>query len=210
MSLKGHVVVIDEAHNLMDAITGINAVSITLAQIESVTENLTSYAQYYKGRMKGSNRSYVTQIIRLLYSIAEGLKKHGRGKSQHGILSSVQLMAGKNVDQINPHKLTRYLHESKLLRKVEGFVESRDKKAGIRPDSHPSVANDLVLAQSLMIVLVNPAREGRLFFTTQGLDVTLRYTLLDPENAFRDIVEQAKAVILAGGTMSPVSKPQLL
>ena len=33
----------------------------------------------------------------------------------------------------------------------------------------------------------------------------MRYMLLAPAESFRDIAEEAKSVILAGGTMSPVS-----
>lgn len=35
--------------------------------------------------------------------------------------------------------------------------------------------------------------------------VTLKYQLLNPEDAFRDVVQDARSVILAGGTMTPVS-----
>jgi chromosome transmission fidelity protein 1 len=52
---------------------------------------------------------------------------------------------------------------------------------------------------------MNPSEEGRLFFQKEKNDVQLKYMLLDPTNHFREIVEDARAVILAGGTMSPVS-----
>ncbi|CAO1616097.1 unnamed protein product [Parajaminaea phylloscopi] len=36
-------------------------------------------------------------------------------------------------------------------------------------------------------------------------DVQLKYQLLSPSECFRDVVEQARAVIMAGGTMEPIS-----
>lgn len=39
------------------------------------------------------------------------------------------------------------------------------------------------------------------------IDVTLKYMLLAPSESFKDVAEEAKAVILAGGTMSPVESP---
>lgn len=39
--------------------------------------------------------------------------------------------------------------------------------------------------------------------------VTLKYQLLNPEDAFRDVVQDARSVILAGGTMTPVSSRRI-
>ena len=64
----------------------------------------------------------------------------------------------------------------------------------------------LIHIQSFFNVLTNPAREGRFFYTTtsNAQDTKLKYLLLDPSEHFREVVEDARAVILAGGTMSPV------
>lgn len=205
MSLEDNVVIIDEGHNLMDAITAANSVTVSLSQIEATTGHLTSYVQTFKSRLKGSNRVYVAQVIRLLRSVADCLRERKQAGKPEGLLLATQLLAGKNADQVNPHSLIRYLHTSKLLRKVEGFVEHHMRKTETKPTTTPTIFNDLMLAESLILVLVNPAREGRFFFSAHNSDLVLRYTLLDPANAFREVAEQAKAVILAGGTMSPVS-----
>lgn len=49
----------------------------------------------------------------------------------------------------------------------------------------------------------NPSKEGKFFFDVKGPNVSLSYMLLDPSEVFRDIVDEAKCVILAGGTMEP-------
>lgn len=111
-------------------------------------------------------------------------------------------MSGKGVDQINPHKLIVYLMESKLARKVEGYTEQAQKKEG---KEKPSQTPMLMHVQEFLFALMNPSDEGRIFYEKVEDDVQIRYTLLDPTNHFRDIVEEARAVILAGGTMSPMS-----
>lgn len=59
---------------------------------------------------------------------------------------------------------------------------------------------------SFLIALTNLSSEGRIFYQkTHGAtaDVKLTYLLLSPTHAFSSIVSSARAVILAGGTMSP-------
>ncbi|GFF49572.1 ATP-dependent RNA helicase chl1 [Aspergillus lentulus] len=205
LSIKNHVVIIDEAHNLMDAICNIHSVTIRLSQLQTALFQLTTYARKYKARLKGKNRSYIAQIIRLINSIADHLRSIiGKNVPAEGAVEPADLMAGKGVDQINPYKLSRYLQESKLARKVDGYVEFSKDKANFQPDDKPS-SPVLFLVQSFLLPLMNPSAEGRFFYLKCHDDIQLKYMLLDPTNHFREIVEDARAVILAGGTMSPMS-----
>lgn len=215
LSVKDHVIIIDEAHNLMDAISNIHSVTVTLSQLQTSIFQLTTYARKFKNRLKGKNRSYVAQVIRLVSSIADHLRSINEStKPLEGSLQASDLMAGKGVDQINPYKLSRYLQESKLARKVDGYVEfssSHDDKANNSNNNRQTTDKQpttpvLFHVQSFLLPLMNPSAEGRLFYLKNQGDVQLRYMLLDPTNHFREIVEDARAVILAGGTMSPVRK----
>ncbi|KAJ5469466.1 ATP-dependent DNA helicase chl1 [Penicillium diatomitis] len=205
LSVKGHVVIIDEAHNLMDAIAGIHSVTVSLSQLQTSITQLTTYARKFKNRLKGKNRNYVAQVIRLISSIARHLHEIQQQKGPaEGSIKISDLMAGKGVDQINPYKLSRYLQESKLARKVDGYVESSQESQGTKEKSRSTVPV-LFHIQSFLLPLMNPSEEGRLFFLKEKNDIQLKYMLLDPTNHFKEIVENARAVVLAGGTMSPMS-----
>jgi chromosome transmission fidelity protein 1 len=198
--IKGHVVIIDEAHNLMDAIAETYSITITLSQLDMAISQVTRYAQRFKNRLKGKNRVYLTQLLRLMTATADCLRQYSTNNRQNEVeVSPGQLMAGKGVDQIRPHKLIRYLQESKLAYKVEGYVDAEEK----RPSSHATGL--LMNLQNFLVVLMNPSNEGRFFCSREDQEMSVRYTLLDPREHFRDIVEDARAVILAGGTMSPTS-----
>jgi chromosome transmission fidelity protein 1 len=206
LSVKGHIVIVDEAHNLMDAISSIHSVTVSLSQLQTAIGQLTTYARKFKNRLKGKNRNYVAQVIRLVGSIAEHLKSISQQKGPvEGPVQASDLMAGKGIDQINPYKLSRYLQESKLARKVDGYVESTQER---QPGAHKDRTTMPVLfhIQSFLLPLMNPSEEGRLFFQKSQDNIMLKYMLLDPTNHFREIAEDARAVILAGGTMSPVSR----
>lgn len=206
ISLKDHVIIIDEAHNLMDVISNIHSVAVSLSQLRLASAQLTTYARKFKTRLKGKNRVYVAQIIRLVSTIISYLQSLlEREASAGGSVQAVDIMSGKGVDQINPHKLSRYLHESKLARKVDGYIEHSEKSREENRSAPKQAVPVLFQVQSFLLPLMNPSDEGRLFFEKNGGDIQLKYLLLDPTNHFRETVEEARAVILAGGTMSPVS-----
>jgi chromosome transmission fidelity protein 1 len=80
ISLKGHVVIVDEAHNLMDAIAGIYGVTVSLVQLKRSRAGMGVYLQKFKNRLKGKNRVYVAQVVRLLDSLTGYLEGKVSGK----------------------------------------------------------------------------------------------------------------------------------
>ncbi|KMU88272.1 ATP-dependent DNA helicase Chl1 [Coccidioides immitis H538.4] len=186
ISLKDHVIIIDEAHNLMDVIANIHSVNVSLTQLRIGLEQLTIYARKYKARLKGKNRVYVAQVMRLLGSIAKYLESVLAARElREGAVDPSYLMSGKGIDQINLHKLSRYLQESKLARKVDGYIESSTSLEEKNPETSTTVPV-LFQVQSFLLSLMNPSAEGRLFFEKNGNDVLLKYTLLDPTAHFRE------------------------
>lgn len=195
----------------MDTISGIHSIAVTLGQLKLCRSQLGVYLQKFRNRLKGKNRVYVAQVVRLIDSISGYLETSINGKQpSEGIIDVGNLMAGKGVDQINLYKLMRYLQESKLARKVEGYTVHAEEqestaKSRMEREAHVSTTPVLTHVQSFLQTLTNPAAEGRFFYEKDGKDdISLKYMLLDPTHHFREIVEDARAVILAGGTMSPV------
>ncbi|EUC39179.1 hypothetical protein COCCADRAFT_31902 [Bipolaris zeicola 26-R-13] len=211
LSLKDHVVIIDEAHNLMDAIVGIYSVSVTLGQVQQARAQLTAYLQKFRNKLKGKNRVYVAQTVRILDSILAYLQSiDADPKATDGLVDMVSIMSGKGVDQINVFKLNAYLQESRLARKVDGYtayaeqtVDESTKQVSKKGPRHSVPV--LMHVQAFLLSLMNPSAEGRFFYSKEDSVTTLRYMLLDPTFHFKDIVEEARAVVLAGGTMSPMS-----
>lgn len=205
ISLKGHVVIIDEAHNLMDAVSSINSIAITLAQLRKSHKQLEIYFTKFRNKLKGKNKVYIMQLIKSL----DGLAIHLEGlPAGEGTVLAGDLLAAKGIDQINMFKLQRYITESKLARKVEGYLDFEEKK---HQKENKLTAHEtksiptLIHLQSFLLTLTNPSAEGKVFYgKTENEEPYFKYMLLDPAFHFRTIVEEARAVILAGGTMEPV------
>lgn len=137
-----------------------------------------------------------------------------RSEQQHGIVDANELTRARGMDQINMYELIRYIQESKLAYKIEGYAAQAEAQAeaahadggkrhgGTARSARASspVLHSLV---SFLVALTNPSSEGRIFCQRTGGEVQLSYLLLSPTHAFSSIVSRARAVILAGGTMSP-------
>jgi chromosome transmission fidelity protein 1 len=135
-----------------------------------------------------------------------------------GVVDEKELLSGKGVDQINFFKLVNYLQESKLARRVESYAihtssSIPDQVTKSNPAKVEPTTPVLHYISSLLSALTHPSKEGRLFFSksgstpadTDGEAIALKFLLLDPSSHFQEIVSSARAVILAGGTMSPMS-----
>lgn len=199
----------------MDAITNIYSVVVTQDQLHRSRNQLRLYLQKFRNKLKGKNRIYVTQVVRVIDSIAQSLDKIAlENKGNEALINLSDLMGGKGVDQINLNKLIRYLEDSKLARKVESYVEYTGEYAPSSSLTPTNTTPTLTHVQGFLETLMNPVAEGRFFFERgESSVVALKYILLDPTFHFRDVVEDARAVVLAGGTMSPVRtkrNPRLL
>lgn len=115
-----------------------------------------------------------------------------------------ELLSGKGVDQINLFKLVRYLQESKLARKVEGYAvhaatltsQANSKTSQKKPESTAPVLHQI---SSLLSALTHPSKEGRLFYTRDPSAkdsemICLKFLLLDPSTHFEEIVSEARYV----------------
>ncbi|KAM4819814.1 ATP-dependent DNA helicase DDX11 [Thomomys bottae] len=64
--LQGQVVLIDEAHNLMDAIASMYGAEVSGAQLCQAHSQLLQYSERYGKRLKAKNLMYIKQILYLL------------------------------------------------------------------------------------------------------------------------------------------------
>lgn len=127
-------------------------------------------------------------------------------QQENGIVDANDLTRPKGIDQINMFELIQYIQESKLAYKIESYVshvENEDATGKASPKSSTPVLHTLV---AFLVALTNLSSEGRIFYEKikdPAPDIKLSYLLLSPTHAFSSIASSARAVVLAGGTMSP-------
>ncbi|CAO3634796.1 unnamed protein product [Mucor hiemalis] len=224
ISLKNNVVIIDEAHNLMETITSLYTVSLTLQQIQLTWNQLNLYIKKYRTRLLGKNVVYIKQIMNIIKILMKHLQPTDPAERKDNVLNVNEFLHETSIDHINMFKIKGYLEISGLARKLNGFVDSakekeeeerqkqrlQNPKAPLAPISPSLTTSTLTLTQieAFLLALTNPDKDGRIvtnFGSAENPSVTIKYMLLNPAEAFKPIVEEAKSVILAGGTMEPIS-----
>ncbi|KAL2194492.1 helicase C-terminal domain-containing protein [Corynascus similis CBS 632.67] len=208
IKLEGNIVIIDEAHNIMDAVANVYAAEIRLTELRRARQMLGIYVKRFGKKLKGENRVMVAQVGKVVESLSEFLNGQLGAKGDQGIIDSNAVLKARGADQINLYQLIKYIQESKLAYKVESYVthaenEQEASSSGGKPTSSTPVLHILV---SFLTALTNLSAEGRIFYEKlkeNQPDIKLSYLLLSPTHAFSSIASAARAVILAGGTMSP-------
>ena len=75
--------------------------------------------------------------------------------------------------------------------------------AAQQPDQ-PILKSPMMQIKQLIKALSSPFFDGRILLNVDSTRSTLKFILLNPSECFKEIVADARSIILAGGTMKPV------
>ncbi len=243
ISLEGCVVLIDEAHNLIDTILGTHSVSIDSRQIAQAARQIDAYLDRFALRLKGSNEANLRKVRKLLAAMSTFFSQHAAKKGEaEVVMSAAELVRGLagSLDQINLVTLETWLKETQIARKISGYADKHANRAATesvanaagsarRPpqktpkpsqvDKEPSsqsAISSMHAIESFILSLAHRSEDGRVVLSRVDDAgepyVRAKYQLLNPSHAFKSVVDEARSVILAGGTMEPLSdfRQQLL
>nr|QZX63218.1 DEAD/H-box helicase 11 [Halisarca dujardinii] len=253
IKLKGSVVIIDEAHNLLDTICNIHSVEISGAQVAKAYSQLTQYRDRYRDRLKAKNLLYISQILQVLKAFLTALKRPLPERCDtlefKKLFKLNDFLFHLGIDHLNMFKILKYCEGSMISRKLNGFVDKyfdsvsigtpTDEKtsvsrsgnpnqpAGVKTKGNTSVglgqsnqvsgppsgdvqqrSSPLMGIEAFLSALTNMDGNSRVSMTLTGQlsSSSLRFLLLNPSVHFEEIVRECRSIIVAGGTMQPVSE----
>lgn len=283
INLKDSVVVIDEAHNLLDMIESIHSAQISADSVYHCYNQISNYKAKFLAKFNAHNLLHINQIVYLLKMFLSALNfkhmiekkkvsiKDMRKKSaESATISSAETLKAappsqmqdesklstlsdflmeNNIDNINVFKLLEFIKQSKLCYKLQNYslkyknclkppgesepkIDDKPKLSGLQTflktvqektnpkqskevieEEKPNPLEEQVRNPMLNVVtflesLVNKNEDGRILLAKNS-DLNksyIKYILLNPANHFSDVVQQARSIIVAGGTMEPVSE----
>ncbi|KAG0454641.1 hypothetical protein HPP92_023623 [Vanilla planifolia] len=197
INLENNIVIIDEAHNLADSLTNMYNAKLTVMQLKQVLSHLEKYLEKFRSRLGSGNRRYIQTLVVLTKSFLRLLLGHDDSEliscmdenlSFEENMVDVSMTVNEflfslDIDNINFVKLVNYVKESHIIHKVGGY--------GLKLASYENCSKG-----------INNHRIGfeeSIVSSFQALaDVLLSL-----------IMNQAHAIVLAGGTLQPIEETRV-
>ncbi|RZF35683.1 hypothetical protein LSTR_LSTR010004 [Laodelphax striatellus] len=127
LKLKDNVVIIDEAHNLLDTIQHIHSAELTSNVLDRAHRQLVSYRDKYKTRFTASNILNLNQIIFVVNRLMQLIKFDPKNdKEDTKVMVMDDFLLNASIDNLNMYNLLNFCKLSKLTQKLQGFVQNHD------------------------------------------------------------------------------------
>ncbi|TYK04029.1 ATP-dependent DNA helicase chl1 [Cucumis melo var. makuwa] len=230
--LKNSIVIIDEAHNLADSLISMYDSKITYSQLENVHHHIERYFERFCSLLGPGNRRYIQTLIivtrallKLLHneeaSYVEPCQNNSTGKNGALDYSMAinDFLFSLNIDNINFVKLLQYIKESNIMHKVSGYGERTTKPRndlGIKPSGEcyqkESTLSSFRALADMLLSLINFDGDGKMIISKNRPTCLgdhggyIKFVKLRGDKIFSEVVDQAHAVVLAGGTLQPIEE----
>jgi chromosome transmission fidelity protein 1 len=141
LSLRNNLVIVDEGHNLPDAVRSSASAQLDLTTTQAALDQLVAYTTKYLSRLCGRNLHHLGQLRKICTALVKHLQQAQQQQEQppanvkdiHGtrphrqLLSPSEFVIELHVDTINLFPLLRYMERSRLSQKLLGFTSSITK-----------------------------------------------------------------------------------
>ena len=171
------------------------------------------------------NIFYLGQIRRCLVSMKRFLK---RDQEKNQMMTSTELLFTLKLDNMNLFKVLKYLEKSRLSQKLLGFTNNNHLKEKESNKIHLKEQDSTIskhvsalsMIQEFLVYLTGRKNEGKILVEWPSnqkeandesrsmqlaSEPSFRFVLLKPATQFRSVLDEAHAVVLAGGTLRPFS-----
>ncbi|KAL0354681.1 UNVERIFIED_CONTAM: ATP-dependent DNA helicase DDX11 [Sesamum radiatum] len=230
LNLKDSVIIIDEAHNLADTLISMYDAKITVSQLNQLQTHLDGYFRRFRNLLGAGNRRYIQTLIILTRAFLKMLSDDRKvvnptnpqcdaDEIKNASCSTTtinEFLFALNIDNINLVKLLQYMTESNIIHKVSGYgdkvaISQKVGDDGVLSEEESAVSGFRALA-NILSSLTNNDTDGRIIVSRPKQTCSeleggyLKYVMLNGEKIFSEVVDQAHAVILAGGTLQPIEE----
>ncbi|XP_011190818.2 ATP-dependent DNA helicase DDX11 [Zeugodacus cucurbitae] len=131
IDLRGAIVIVDEAHNLLDTIAHLYSCELTLQQLLLVQQQLTLYKKQFLKRFSSASLLNINQLIFIVKRLVKTLQTDTPAAERKvspicRVLRTYELTAEGEFYNIDLFTLLQFCEKSRLAQKLQGFSEKTD------------------------------------------------------------------------------------
>lgn len=118
LDLKDSIVIIDEAHNLLETISSVYSVEISASQIASLQKYVTLYISKYYSRFNPLNLMYLKQLMFILKRLLNFIQTTDPKQQSWNPLDFLLKL---EIENLNIYKLIQFIDQSRIASKLHMF-----------------------------------------------------------------------------------------
>lgn len=214
--------VFDEAHNLSSALSEIHSPRVTRDMLTQSLRQLEAYHARYADRLSSLSHSFLIHLQTVLRALLAVLTSPPPALGRVSVLRTDAFLRLLRVEDINLFDLLRFVAAKRILFKLNGFVDrmrgeesggggkGEGEIGGKREIGGKSEGDGLAPISHFPVVLafigaLTSDSEDTKIVVDCGDTPFVQLLLLNPESHFETIIQDARSVIITGGTLQPVS-----
>nr|CAD7424152.1 unnamed protein product [Timema monikensis] len=136
INLRGNVLIIDEAHNLLDTISHIHSSELTGHQLTHSHSQLTQYRDRFHSRFGATTLLHLNQVIFIIGGKpgCNPIESSRKGVDTK-LYTLTDFVLSAEIDNLNIYKLLRFCQKSKIAQKLRGYTERYQPSVNLNPPS---------------------------------------------------------------------------
>lgn len=219
LDLQNSLVLIDEAHNLPQAVSALMSCKLPLAVCRAAMDQVTNYTAKYIDQLNPRHLQFLGQLKTLLKGFVKSLSANQsptkpndsdltgfsdrKNVNKQGIFlhSFSGYLCENRLDSINIYPLLRYMRESNLSQKLLGFIGTIETDEANEPNLSPHIS-PISIVERFLSKLNYGSEHAKLVVRPQH---SLEIVVLNPAvHAEDDLYKLPHAVCFVGGTLQPL------
>lgn len=123
IDLQNSIVIIDEAHNLLDAISSIYSNEISLSQLSLLLNQIVAYKMRYCERFSTKNLLKINQIIFIVKRLVKMLTSLESTTATSKMIKTHELMSEGEFFNLNVFEILQFCENTRFAQKLQGFAQ---------------------------------------------------------------------------------------
>lgn len=136
INLRDSVVIVDEAHNLLESVTSIYSVELKCKHVEGLLKSVSLYMSKFYSRFNSLNLMHLKQLVFILKQLLVLFKSIKENQS----FDPLELVIRMKIENINVYKIVEFLDKSRLAFKLQAF-SAKQKECSQNEHSAKKVKN---------------------------------------------------------------------